>query len=205
MKKIHWEIKLAFSLIVLSALLYTLHYFMFHDLHHIIIYLIGDIAFVPLEVLLVTVIIHRWLSGREKRQRMHKLNMVIGSFYSEVGVSLLKIFAEHDTNRQVISDQMRNDELWAGSKFQTRQKLLNSLRFESVIKDQSLSDLRGQLMEKRPFLLGLLGNPNLLEHTAFTDTLWAVFHLTEELAARQSVENLQESDLMHIKGDIHRA
>jgi len=31
-------------------------------------------------------------------------------------------------------------------------------------------------------LLGLLGNPNLLEHDSFTDLLWAVFHLMEELS-----------------------
>lgn len=35
--------------------------------HHIFIYLVGDIAFVPIEVLLVTLIIHRLLETREKK------------------------------------------------------------------------------------------------------------------------------------------
>ncbi|MGB7970355.1 MAG: hypothetical protein WCF31_00150 [Candidatus Deferrimicrobiaceae bacterium] len=55
-----------------------------------------------------------------------------------------------------------------------------------------------------PFLLSLLGNPNLLEHESFTDLLWAVFHLAEELGSRDSVSSLPESDQEHLIGDIRR-
>ena len=59
MKRHLWQILLAVTLLVLSAALYLLHFSIFRDAHHIAIYLLGDIAFLPLEVLLVTVIIHR--------------------------------------------------------------------------------------------------------------------------------------------------
>lgn len=55
----------------------------FRDPHHIFLYLIGDIAFVFIEVLLVTLIIHQLLSRREKQAMLKKLNMVIGAFFSE--------------------------------------------------------------------------------------------------------------------------
>lgn len=45
--------------------------------------------FLPLEVLLVTLILHQLLNYRDKRSRLRKLNMVIGAFYSEVGRRLL--------------------------------------------------------------------------------------------------------------------
>ena len=48
-------------------------------------------------------------------------------------------------------------------------------------------------------------NPNLLEHESFTNLLWAVFHLTEELAYRRTVERLARADAAHIAGDIKRA
>ena len=67
MKHFRWQILLASVLIFLSAIFYFFHYAIFHDTHHIFIYLVGDIAFVPIEVLLVTVIIHRVLITREKR------------------------------------------------------------------------------------------------------------------------------------------
>jgi hypothetical protein len=57
----------------------------------------------------------------------------------------------------------------------------------------------------RTFLLGLLENPNLLEHEAFTGMLWAVFHLADELSARATVSGLPDADLDHLSGDIKRA
>ncbi len=68
----------------------------------------------------------------------------------------------------------------------------------------NLEDLKNSLIEKRVFLLCLLENPNLLEHETFTDLLWAVFHLTEELACRVDVGQLPKTDHDHLSGDIKR-
>ena len=45
----------------------------------------------------------------------------------------------------------------------------------------------------------------MLEHESFTDLLWAVFHLTEELDNRKDVTQLPDSDYDHLSGDIKRA
>ena len=81
---LNWQILLGISLIVLSAVLYLFHYAIFRDSHHIFIYLLSDIAFVPIEVLLVTLIIHRLLNAREKRAMMKKMNMVVGVFLARL-------------------------------------------------------------------------------------------------------------------------
>jgi hypothetical protein len=52
-----------------------------------------DIGFMFLNVLVVIVFIERLLARREKRAMLEKLNMVIGAFFSEVGLQLLKRFA----------------------------------------------------------------------------------------------------------------
>src|SRR4030066_406764 len=96
MKLLRWQILLGLALILLSIFIYLIHYAIFRDPHHIYIYLLGDIAFVPIEVLLVTIIIHQLLSEREKKSRLEKLNMVIGSFFSEVGTVLLTYFSDYD-------------------------------------------------------------------------------------------------------------
>jgi len=54
-------------------------------------------------------------------------------------------------------------------------------------------------------LLRLLANPNLLEHDSFTNLLWAVFHLTDELAHRKDVNTILDSDYVHLAGDVKRA
>jgi hypothetical protein len=68
-----------------------------------------------------------------------------------------------------------------------------------------LVGLKNFLLEKRQFLLNLLENPNLLEHESFTNLLWAVFHLTEELAHRKDLDKLPDKDYEHLAGDIKRA
>jgi hypothetical protein len=69
----------------------------------------------------------------------------------------------------------------------------------------NLENLRNLLLEKRGFLLALLENPNLLEHESFTELLWAVFHLTEELASRPNLKGLPNTDYEHLAADIKRA
>jgi hypothetical protein len=68
-----------------------------------------------------------------------------------------------------------------------------------------LDNTKNFLKGKRQFLLNLLENPNLLEHESFTNLLWAVFHLTEELTHRRSLNGLSENDYQHLAGDIKRA
>ncbi len=98
MKKLSWELRLGIVLIVSSFLLYFAHFLIFKDAHHIFLYLLGDIAFIPIDVLIVTLIIHKVLVEREKHQILEKMNMVIGAFFSEVGSELLEYLIGSDSN-----------------------------------------------------------------------------------------------------------
>ena len=204
MKRFSWQIMLASVLIFLSAAFYFFHYAIFHDTHHIFIYLVGDIAFVPIEVLLVTVIIHQVLNAREKKSRMEKLNMVIGAFFSEVGTQLLTYFSDWDPKLVNIRKDLMVTSDWSQEEFLDVSKLLKKYDYGVDIQRVDLEGLRKFLREKIDFLLRLLENPTLLEHESFTDLLWAVFHLAEELAARHDVKKLPDTDQEHLAGDIKR-
>jgi hypothetical protein len=191
-------------LIIASVLLYLFHYAIFHDWHHIFIYLIGDIAFLPVEVLLVTLIIHRLLSSRERRIRLEKLNMVIGAFFSEVGTRLLAVLSDADPDLDDIKKRLIVTDEWSDDKFIEVLDSLKRYRYDVEFEKVELRDLHDFLMEKRNFLLRLLENPNMLEHELFTELLRAVFHLTEELSHRKKFKNLPKSDCEHLCGDLKR-
>jgi len=198
------RVLLGLLLILLSVFFYAVHFAIFRDSHHIFIYLVGDIAFVFIEVLMVTLIIHHLLAEREKRAMLKKLNMVIGAFFSEVGTSLLEYFRDFDTNTERLSKHLMVSDEWSPEHFTQMQVVLR--RHDHKI-DSRVGDLKGLqefLAGRREFLLGLLENPNLLEHEQFTELLWAVFHLTEELSHRPTVDGLPESDYNHLSGDIRR-
>jgi len=196
--------RIAALLVGVSAVVYYLHFMIFHDLHHIFLYLVGDIAFVPIEVLLVVVVIERLLSSREKQAMMEKLNMVIGAFFSEVGTRLLGELTAGVANRQELVRQLAPRTKWQRQDFAAAGKFAENFREKLNPEALDLAGLRDLLAEKRDFLLRLLENPNLLEHESFTDLLWAIFHLGEELSARESFTGLPSSDLEHLAGDLTR-
>jgi hypothetical protein len=205
MKGMRWQIILGLSLVVLSVVFYLIHYTIFRDAHHIFIYMIGDIAFVFIEVLLVTLIIHQLLSVREKRARLEKLNMVIGAFFSETGAGLVTYFSDFDPKLERIKQELIVRPNWSEKEFSALSKRLKSYDYGVEIRKVELEYLRDFLIGKRDFLLRLLENPNLLEHESFTELLRAVFHLTEELQNREDISQLPDSDYEHLAGDIRRA
>ena len=62
-----WRWWFGLFLVILSVLIYGVHYLTFEDPHHIFIFFISDIAFIPIEVLIVTLIIHKLLNQRKRR------------------------------------------------------------------------------------------------------------------------------------------
>jgi hypothetical protein len=205
MKRLNWQIYLGISLVFLSAVVYIFHFVIFRDVHHIFIYLVGDIAFVFIEVLLVTLIIHSLLRIREKRVVLEKLNMLIGVFFSAVGTELLTYFSDFDPDLEKIRKDLLVSTTWSSDEFDRVSARLKRYQYKIEIHKVDLAHLKDFLVDKIDFLLRLLENPNLLEHESFTALLLAVFHLAEELEKRKDVRKLPDSDYQHLAGDIHRA
>jgi hypothetical protein len=204
MKLQRWQVLLALSLLISSFLIYILDYIVFGDIHHILVFLVEDIAFLPIEVLLVTLILHRLLSSMEKRSRLEKLNMVIGVFFSEMGTDLLAYFSKLDPELESIRSDMVVTTRWSDEEFSRVISRQKGSRYSVEVKEEDLEYLRDALSKERDFLLALIENPNLLEHESFTDLLLSIFHFNEELARRPSLKGLPRSDLDHLKVDTER-
>jgi hypothetical protein len=136
---------------------------------------------------------------------LKKLNMVIGAFYSEVGTVLLSLLSNFNTDTRQFSRDLIFSSSWTPQEFNTAICGVKKYEFKIDSRAGNLSDLKDFLGGKRDFLLRLLENPNLLEHETFTELLWAVFHLNDELINRTQLTVLHEADYHHISGDIKRA
>jgi len=200
-----WTLVVAVSLVLLSVILYCIHFLAFHDAHHIWIFLVGDLAFLPVEVLLVTLILHQLLENREKSMKIEKMNMVIGTFFSTMGTALLEMFSRNDPNLELLREKLVISDEWSGNDFAKIRNFLS--RYSCSISHESvdLPELASFLGKKEDFMIRLLENPVLLEHESFTTLLRAVFHLNEELQSRTDLSHLPINDRMHLSGDICRA
>lgn len=197
--------RIVLSLLCVSLVLYGLEYWLYGRAGEIGFGFLGNLAFLPIYVLLVTLMIERVLKEREKEAIRQKLNMVIGVFFSEVGKALLKNGHAFVADGRELSEKARVSPSWGKGEFRALAAYLARMELKMDSRRGDLAALKGFLVGKREFLLTLMENQNLLEHDDFTDLLWAVFHLLEELASRHDLTGLPESDLDHLTGDIKRA
>lgn len=205
MKKLSWSLVLGTSLFLASILCYLAQILIFHESRNTFFYMLQDFAFLPIQVLLVTLILSQLLARREKAALQRKMNMAIGVFFSEVGNDLLRLLSGLSTNIDEIHGIASVGTNWTDKDFLNAKLYLSKLDFSFALQSNDLNLLKSFLVDKRVFMLSLLKNPNLLEHESFTELLWAVFHLNEELAHRADVRNLSDIDTNHITGDIKRA
>lgn len=192
------------SLVCFSAVIYLIQLSIFHDEHDTFFYMLQDLAFVPISVLLVTFILERLIASREKKSKLEKMNMVIGAFYSEVGTKLIKYCAKYDKDYKDNKCSLHFSNDWTSKDFDQAAIFIKNKAFRIDLKLYSVEELKSFLLIKRNFLLNLLGNPVLLEHDTFTDLLWSIFHITDEFLFRKDLTNLSDEDYSHLSIDLER-
>jgi hypothetical protein len=205
-KRPFWLLPVSLVFVAVSLATYVVHYLIFRDIRIIFFYLIMDIGFLFLNVLVVIVFIERLLARREKRVMLEKLNMVIGAFFSEVGLEFLRRLAGCVAHPESLRDLCGILPTWRHADFAKAEAAAAAFPYEMTISPAVFRELRAFLGKEREFMVRLLENPSLLEHDRFTDLLWAAFHLAEELAYREGdLEDLPPADLRHLELDARRA
>ncbi len=204
MKWLSWEFKLGITLILLSIAVYAIKFLVLGDPENSYFYVFNALGFLPLSVLLVTLILNQLLIMRSRKEKMEKLNMVIGTFFSEVGTKLLLHFSDSDPDLEKIRRSLMVSNGWSDEDFNRVRRELKQYAYSVDIKKVDFMTVKEFLMQQRSFLVRLLENPVLLEHAEFTELLRALFHLTEELDSRDKLTDLPETDYAHLAGDVQR-
>ena len=204
MVKFNWEAKLAVVLVAMSLCIYAFKLAFLKNPSDTANYIFNALGFLPVNVLLVTIVLNKLLAVRSRRERMEKMNMVIGTFFSEVGNRLISDIAKSDPEIGHLKDFLVVKNEWGAGTFAEVRKKAAGHGYPVDTSRIDMEELRTFLASRRDFMLRLLENPILLEHETFTDLLRAVFHLTEELKFRKEFGSLPAADHAHLSGDIRR-
>jgi len=148
--------------------------------------------------------IEYFIAERERTERIRKMNMLVGVFYSEVGTALLRKFSAADPACDRIRDALVVSGSWTDEDFAKAGAILAQYNPAIRSRDLDLPELNRFLSQNKPLMLTLLENPYLIEHDTFTELMQALFHATEELRVRESLEDLPDTDYAHLSGDINR-
>jgi len=148
--------------------------------------------------------IESMIDDRERKSRLEKLNMIIGIFFSEVGIQLLKTMSEQDPAIHEIRSALIVTNNWTDAEFKKARQVLDSHKCNIDSCSLSMEELHRFLRSQKGFLLALLENPQLIEHDSFTPLLQALYHLAEEMMARENLTSLPLTDCAHLSGDLNR-
>jgi hypothetical protein len=204
-RRSYWFIGFGIALLTLSLVLLAAHYLIFRDLHWLEEYIVFDLAFLPIEVIVVTLILDRLLEMRERKERLDKMNMMIGLFFSEIGLRFLRDVSGSDPKIADFRAALARAGELEPADYAKLKATLAKFAYSPEMGPEDFAALKALLTAHRSFLVRLLENPTLLEHEEFTDALRAVFHLTEELDYRGHFAELPASDIAHLTGDVGRA
>jgi len=159
---------------------------------------------VPIQVVMVSLIINRFLNVMETRKKIKKINVIISTFFVEMGTDLIVIMLKFNRNNDSFCEQINIKEMNSKKEIKLIKDVKN-FKFDIYADPTKLEELCNVLKKYKDSTLNMLANPNLLEHDSFTDMLWAVFHVSDELQTRAFFDNIDESDIAHLSNDITRA
>lgn len=188
----------------LSAITYLVQYLLFHQKENTIFYLLQDLAFVPIQVVMVTLIINRFLNEMENRKKIKKINVIISTFFVEFGIPIILTISKFNRNNDTLCGEINIKEM-SSKEYTKLIKEVKEFKFDIYAEPEKLDELYSILRNYKDSMLNLLANPNLLEHDSFTDMLWAVFHVIDELQTRGEFHKQDKDDIEHLSNDILRA
>lgn len=156
-KRLKDNIIIGGGLVLLSLILHFIHVLIFKDVHHTMIFLVADIAFIPMEVFFTSMILERMLERREKEHDKEKLNMLVGVFYAEIGTQLLAYFVEQDDRVSICKKlRIQDPSVWDEEYFKRLQQLNSTYHYEVSLAKVNLVDLKQMLHEGKNLLITLM-------------------------------------------------
>ncbi len=204
-----WKIKFSILMIILIIIIYGSNYLVLGDAEHIISYVWTHLGFIPVDILVVAFLLDEIIEKKEKEAMLEKLDMLMSTFFSEVGNDLIRQLSAANKYK-ANTENLKSIKNWEQKDFENKLSELKdvSLDFTADIapedREEFLENLRTLLVDKREFIINLINNPNLLEKEEFTGLINAILHLDEELEHRTDLALVNETDFGHLNGDMQR-
>ena len=208
-KRLSWKVKFSIVMVLLIIIIYGSNYLVLGDAEHIISYVWTHLGFIPVDILLVAFLLDEIIEKKEKEAMLEKLDMLMSTFFSEVGndlISQLSSVNKYTAN----TENLKLIKNWDDKDYDAKLAELKSasIDFQADVpkeeREEFLENLRVFLASKREFIINLMTNPNLLEKEEFTGLITAILHLDEELEHRKDLALVQDADFGHLNGDMQR-
>ena len=204
-----WKIKFSIIMVIAIIIIYGSNILVLKDPEHVISYIWTHLGFIPVDILIVAFVLDEIIAKKEKEAMMEKLDMIMSTFFSEVGNDLISQLSSVNKHK-ADTNYLESIKGWNDKDYENKLKEIKNINipFKADVapedREEYLTNIRELLINKREFIVGLLNNPNLLEKEEFSKLLTAVLHLDEELEHRPDLSKVTDVDFNHLNGDMER-
>lgn len=204
-----WKIKFSILMIIAAIIIFGTNYLVLKDTHSIVSYVWLHIGFIPIDIIIVAFILEDIMSRKEKEAIYEKLDMLISTFFTEIGNELIEEFSNANEFKANTS-YLKAIPNWDDAEYDKQLKKLKNANIDFNVdieggkRAEFLINLRTLLKSKREFLINLINNPQLFEKEEFSGLLISILHLDEELEHRPDLNQITDTDFNHLNGDIKR-
>ena len=84
-----WKIKFSIIMVIAIIVIYGSNILILKDPEHVISYIWTHFGFIPVDILIVAFLLDEIISKKEKETMMEKLDMIMSTFFSEIGNDLI--------------------------------------------------------------------------------------------------------------------
>ena len=204
-----WKIKFSIIMVIAIIIIYGSNILVLKDPEHVISYIWTHLGFIPVDILIVAFVLDEIISKKEKEAMMEKLDMIMSTFFSEVGNDLISQLSSVNKHK-ADTKYLESIKSWNDKDYENKLKEIKNINIpfkadvDSQDREEYLTNIRDLLINKREFIVNLLNNPNLLEKEEFSKLLTAILHLDEELEHRPDLSKVTDVDFNHLNGDMER-
>ena len=195
MKKIRYYFVISFILIALSSIMFFIHYLIFGQALNTAYYSLMNLCFIPINSLVVTIILEKLIDYRAKKDRIEKINMLVGIFFTEVGGKLMHLIIDSDKDAKNYITNFED--------LNKIKKCLYEYNYKVDMKYIDLCAIKNILVERNNLFVTLISNESILQHQIFTDLLMSVIHLRDEIIFMEKDKD-SGFNINHLENDVIR-
>ncbi len=188
-------------LICASVIMYAVHFLIFKNFHHIAIFFVHDIAFMPLEVILVTLFFDRIIDKAHEEENQSKLSIIETLFFNESGGHMLQYLTSFDPHSDQLAGILDVNMSWKSSDYLNARKQLKNYSFQLDVQKVDFFGLHYHLNERHAYYRNILENPALTQSSEFTELVMKIYLMWEELDCRTDLYNLDLTE-KHYLGEL---
>ena len=147
-----WQVEIAAVLIVAALVVYALRWILFssENLHEEMLrYLVDDVAFLFIQVLLVSILVDGLMQRRQRETMLDKLNMIVGAFFTECGTDVLGCLARLDGDLEAVREDFLARQSWKTRDYELAKQAFQAHKPVIELSTDDLVSLRERLDRRR--------------------------------------------------------